>query len=253
MSFYDLNGQMIYYELIGDKPESIILLPGNTAASPSYQQDVARLRDRFQIILIDFFGTGQSGRYPPETYPGADFWKEAAIQSLNLLNALNITPCAAMGTSGGGIVALLLASFAPDRVSTVIADSCVDRWDDPSGLQAIIDGRKEMMKEKKQPFWHAMHGEDWLSVIEMDNHALRMLAESGGEMISELSMSRVACPVLLTGTRADSLIPHLPEAQERMAQTIPNCANIIGNKGDHPWMWSQADEFYAEVDRFLNR
>jgi pimeloyl-ACP methyl ester carboxylesterase len=243
MPFFSIQHKRVFYDITGEGSQTILLLPGNTAASPSYAGDVERLGSRYRVVLIDFLGTGQSDRYAPGQYPGASFWHAGAEQASALLRHLHLAGMIAMGTSGGGVIALLLAALHPNLVQAVVADSCVDRWQ-PDGLRRMVQGRQAMMVEE-QAFWRAMHGADWRNVIAMDNHALLALADQGGTMLTEPELSAVRCPVLLTGSAADDLIPHLAQAQTRMAGSLPDCLHHLAAAGTHPWMWSRADDFYT--------
>lgn len=246
MPYFHFQHRKLYYDVIGDAHETVLLLPGNTASSVGYAKDVERLQSRYRLVLIDFLGTGRSERYEPDQYPGAAFWHAGAAQASALLQILGIQRVIAMGTSGGGLIALLMAAMFPSQIQAVAADSCVDQW--PAADLIAMIGEREAMMQGKQPFWHAMHGADWRMVIAMDNHALLALAKEGGRMITEEVLSKIHCPVLLTGSRADDLIPHLAASQTWMASIIRDCKHHLATEGTHPWMWSRADDFYQVLE-----
>jgi pimeloyl-ACP methyl ester carboxylesterase len=62
----------------------------------------------------------------------------------------------------------------------------------------------------------------------------------------------IACPVLLTASLTDSLLPDVPAQTVAMAQQIPDCRLLLVNGGDHPLLWSRLREARAVIDAFLN-
>ncbi len=153
-----------------------------------------------------------------------------------------------MGTSGGGVVALLLAILFPARVEAVIADSCVEKFS-PDWIEWVISARNQRTPEQVA-FWQQAHGEDWLPVVEADSDLFRRLAERGGDFF-EGRLSNIRCPVLFTASLQDQALQNVGAQLWRMSAQIPDSQLYLVNGGDHPLMWSRPELFRPVCDLFL--
>lgn len=96
-----------------DRPP-VICLHGLTRNSRDFENLAARLAGEWRVLTVDFRGRGksehdpESSRYMPPTY---------AADVLQLLDELNIEKAVFIGTSLGGIVTMIIAGFAPDRIA----------------------------------------------------------------------------------------------------------------------------------------
>ncbi len=113
------DGLRLYYRRYGDPGARVPLLclPGLTRNSRDFEDLAAHLANRRQGVTPDFRGRGLSERdpnwrnYHPQTY---------VDDVVSLLDALNLTKVAIIGTSLGGLVATLLAEQHPERVAGVV-------------------------------------------------------------------------------------------------------------------------------------
>jgi len=153
-----------------------------------------------------------------------------------------------MGTSGGGVVALLLAILFPARVEAVIADSCVEKFS-PDWIEWVILARNQRTPEQVA-FWQQAHGEDWLPVVEADSDLFRRLAERGGDFF-EGRLSNIRCPILFTASLQDQALQNVGAQLWRMSAQIPDSQLYLVNGGDHPLMWSRPELFRPVCDLFL--
>jgi pimeloyl-ACP methyl ester carboxylesterase len=153
-----------------------------------------------------------------------------------------------VGTSGGAVVALLMAQHAPGRVRAVLADSCVIRQP-PEVLRAEVAVRRQR-QPAAEAFWRRAHGDDWEQVVEADNEILLKLAEHDGQWF-ERSLSEIHCPVLLTGSLQDTKLFDGAAQMLEMASQIPESQLVLFNGGDHPLMWSRPDRFHQTAGGFL--
>lgn len=92
----------------------LVCLPGLTRNARDYHRLAERLAGQWRVIAVDFRGRGESAHakdpmsYVPATYV-------ADVQGM--LGELGITRFAAVGTSLGGIVTMLLAAADPGRLA----------------------------------------------------------------------------------------------------------------------------------------
>jgi pimeloyl-ACP methyl ester carboxylesterase len=100
----------------GDKPP-LLCLPGLTRNSRDFAELAERYSPGHRVITVDFRGRGQSdcdpvpARYLPPTY---------AHDVFELLDELGIAQAVFVGTSLGGLVTMLTAVMAPQRIAAAI-------------------------------------------------------------------------------------------------------------------------------------
>ena len=63
----------------------------------------------------------------------------------------------------------------------------------------------------------------------------------------------ITCPVLLTASLRDTVLPNVAVQVCHMAQQIPDSQVFFGNAGDHPLMWSRPAAFQAIAWAFLHQ
>lgn len=99
-----------------DRPP-LLCLPGLTRNARDFAELAERFSSRFRVIALEFRGRGQSdydtlpARYVPLTY---------ANDVIELLDQLDIPQAILVGTSLGGLVTMLLAVIAPQRIAAAI-------------------------------------------------------------------------------------------------------------------------------------
>lgn len=240
------NGSTLFFREAGGGPP-LLILPGNTASSACHGGELEHFGLRYHTIALDLPGTGRSGRL--SAWP-RDWWSAGARAALALLDALHIGRCAIMGTSGGAAVALLAALAAPDRVAAVVADSLVPRIPPPQ-LCALVAERAARTQGQEQ-FWSVAHGDDWSQVVDADTAMLAAHADTGLDYFGA-RLAGVACPVLITASLGDPLLPEVGPQLCAMARALPRARLFLTNAGDHPLMWSRPDDFRMAADAFLAR
>jgi pimeloyl-ACP methyl ester carboxylesterase len=246
MPHFAWNGRRLFYRERGQGP-LLLVLPGNTASSACHEGELNHFSQRYRVASLDFLGTGRSDRV---AVWADDWWEDGTRQAAALVSHLGHPDCVVMGTSGGAVIALLMAVAFPSMVRAVIADSFEERFT-PEMLQQNVIADRAQRTPGQVSFWQGAHGPDWEQVVEADTEMLRRCAASGGDWFGE-RLPQVRCPVLLTASKGDTLLPDVALQLGRMAEQIPNCRAFLNNEGGHPLMWSRAQDFYAVADYFLS-
>ncbi|CAB3748259.1 alpha/beta fold hydrolase [Paraburkholderia solisilvae] len=130
MPFIHIAGQQLHYQVHGS---GFPVLLGHSYLwdSAMWQPQIEALTQRYQVIVPDLWGHGQSGPMPAATRHFGDL----AAQASELLDALKIEACAVIGLSVGGMWGSELALREPKRVKAlVIMDS--DRGTEPAATLA---------------------------------------------------------------------------------------------------------------------
>ncbi|MBN2286158.1 MAG: alpha/beta hydrolase [Tissierellales bacterium] len=245
MPFITWKESRIFYREQGEGP-LLLILPGNTASSICHQDELDYFGERYHVASFDYLGTGQSDRISGWQ---TTWWADAASQAIELVKHLGHERCIIMGTSGGAVIALMMAIQYPEIVQAVIADSCVSKFS--------IENASKMIKVRKQRtpeqirFWEYAHGSDWEQVVEADTKMLIRFAEEGGNWFGP-ELKEIQCPVLLTASKQDDAIPEIGKHAFSISDQIPNCRLFINNAGGHPLMWSSSKDFRYICNSFLS-
>ena len=121
------------YPGAADKPP-LLCLPGLTRNARDFAEFAERYSPSFRVIALDFRGRGASdydplpARYTPLTY---------AADVVELLDELGIAEAIFVGTSLGGLVTMVIAATAPQRIAAAIIND-VGPDVDPAGIDRIL-------------------------------------------------------------------------------------------------------------------
>ncbi len=96
---------------------TVLCLPGLTRNSADFEDLAERLHDRYRLVVMDPRGRGRSA-YDPE--PSRYQLPTYAADAFALLDALNLREVALLGTSMGGLIAMLMTTRAPQRIRGVV-------------------------------------------------------------------------------------------------------------------------------------
>lgn len=94
----------------------LLCLPGLTRNMDDFEPVLSEYADRARVIRMDFRGRGASDHADPATYTIA----HEARDVLALLDHLDLPRAVILGTSRGGLVAMVLAATAKERLAGVI-------------------------------------------------------------------------------------------------------------------------------------
>jgi pimeloyl-ACP methyl ester carboxylesterase len=243
--YFRWEKQRLFYRERG-QGELLLVLPGNTASSACHEGELAYWANRYRVVSLDFLGTGGSDRVPVWA---EDWYEQGAHQAAVLVGHMDASTCMVMGTSGGAVVALLLAALYPTRVRAVIADSFGASFP-AERVQADVVKHRAQRTPGQVAFWEAAHGADWEQVVDADTEMLVRLAQRGGDWFGD-RLQLVRCPVLITSSREDELLPDAGRQVCAVAEQIADCRFFVNQAGRHPLMWSRPSDFRAIGDWFL--
>ena len=253
----------------------VVCLPGLTRNVRDYERLAARLAGERRVVAIDFRGRGESGRaddwasYAPATY----------VEDLHaVLAALGVERFVAVGTSLGGIVALMLAEREPSRLAGLVLND-VGPTIEAAGLSRI---RGYVGRASSHPTWlHAARAvqdanrdvypdwalEDWLAmakrlyrltdkgkvVLDYDLRIAEPFRQPGGEAPADLWPAldglRETPVLIVRGERSDVLGP---ATAARMVTALPEAELVtVPRVGHAPTL--DEPEAAAGIDRLLGR
>lgn len=128
------DGLSLFYREFGQGKDTIICLPGLTRNSKDFHDLATWLSGRYRVLCLDLRGRGQSGwdpkwrNYHSGTYV-RDTWK--------LMDELGIEKFIVIGTSLGGLMAMIMAAQQPQRLSAIVLNDIGPELD-PVGHARIL-------------------------------------------------------------------------------------------------------------------
>jgi len=264
-----------YREYAGrsDRPP-LLMLHGLTRNSRDFESLAERYAGDWRVIVPDFRGRGESHRDPVSAHyvPGT-----YAMDVLQLLDELGVRKAIFLGTSLGGLVTMIIATVAPERIAGVLLNdvgpeldlSGIDRIKSYVGKPVVFqdwDDAAAQLRERSGDV-HPSYGEaEWLRFahrvcrqteegVEFDyDMAIAEPFEAGntGEVPDGWPYYRALAgrPVLVLRGRKSDLLSD--PAAERMATEIPDVEVVtVPNVGHAPDL--DEPESVAAIDRLLER
>lgn len=261
------------YEGRADRPP-ILMLHGLTRNSRDFEGLAAHYAGDWRVLAADFRGRGLSqwdpepSRYVPPTY---------AMDILQLLDELGIDRAVFMGTSLGGLVTMVIATVAPERIAGAMLNDVGPELD-PAGLERIRTyvGKPQLFRDWDDAAaqLRARHGgvhpgygdSDWLRYarrvcresdrgVEFDyDMAIAVPFNSGDDGVVEDAWPFYRAlggrPVLILRGETSDLLPD--SVASRMLREIPDAELVtvpgVGHAPDF-----DEPEAAAAIDRLLAR
>lgn len=254
------DGCDLYYERVGSGPP-VVLIPGLGGDGRFWAGVMARIADRFDLIVVDHRGAGRSAR-PPGPYSIGGIARDV----LAVLDAEDCAGAHLVGHSTGGAIVQTIALDAPARARSLVISGSWDRSD--ARFRAAFEARAALldagMSAAYQQLTHVFgYDPAWLDAHEAD---LRTAVATAGAALApfEVAAARVrmlldfdrsadlhqiAQPTLIIGARDDALIP-IHHAR-RLAALIPHAA-FSELQGAHFHPRTDPAPFADRVAAFLN-
>lgn len=121
------------YDRAGPEAPAVLCLPGLTRNSRDFEDLAPHLAARYRVVCPDLRGRGLSARDPVwQHYQAASYVADLAV----LLKLLGLERVAIVGTSLGGLLAMILAATAPQAVAGIVLND-IGPEIDPAGAERI--------------------------------------------------------------------------------------------------------------------
>ena len=204
--FTNRDGLRLHYRDYpgADGKPPVLCLHGLTRNARDFAELAERLSPRFRVIALDFRGRAASdydpmpARYIPPTY---------TYDVIELLDGLAIPEAIFVGTSLGGLVTMLMAVMAPQRIAAAILND-VGPGVDPGGIDRILtyvgkdvrfanwDGAADKIASNYGASFDRYTHDDWVRM------AKRNCREENGEIRFDYDMA-IAQPFKTVGPAPD--------------------------------------------------
>jgi len=258
-----------------DRPP-LVCLHGLTRNTRDFENLAERLAGEWRVIGVDFRGRGgsehdsESARYMPPVY---------AADVLQLLDELGVAEAVFIGTSLGGIVTMIVAGFAPQRIAGALLNDVGPQLD-KAGLDRIRgyvgtpllfeswDDAADRLSAKYGDVHPAYGRAEWIRYAKRVAHETprgiefdydMAIAQPFNRMDDQAASASSAWPlfrglagkpvVILRGESSDLLSP---EVARKMVEAVPDAELVtVRNVGHAPDF--DEPESVAAVDRLLER
>jgi pimeloyl-ACP methyl ester carboxylesterase len=266
--YADSNGQSIAFQVHGDGPLDLVLVPGFVShveliwEDPTVVRFLNRLISFSRLIVYDRRGQGLSDR------PGRPATLEESMDDLRaVIDAAGSRRAAIIGISEGGPVSALFAATHPSRVSALVIYGTWARMliapDHPQGIEAqLLDQLGEIFREGwggpvAADLWAPSVADDqafcrwWARLLRQGTSPTGALAllDLYREIDIRAVLPTIAVPTLVLH-RADDLVVREPQGRY-LADSIPGARYVALEGADHlAWIGDQ-DALLDEVEEFL--
>jgi len=133
--FITANGLRLHYLDFGNPAApALILIHGLSGNAHNFDGLAPHLADRYHVLAVDVRGRGDS-----EWGPAADYNLVTYVADLDaFITKLGLGRVSLIGTSMGGMIAMIFAGGYPDRVERLVLND-IGPEADPAGLKRITD------------------------------------------------------------------------------------------------------------------
>lgn len=259
----------------------VICLHGLTRNSRDFEVVAPRIAALGRrVVAPDMRGRGKSANDPdPAHYVPAVYAQDV----LKLMDALEIERAVFIGTSMGGLIAMVLATMAPDRIAASVLNDVgpklnpagmariatyvgrtrpVSSWEEAAEAVRAVNGGAYPERLDDEPFWLAFarrtfrQREDGLFETDYDPHIALAFADFDEDApppdLSPLFQALAQRPMLsVRGAISDLFGADVVEAMQAMKADLETVT--VSNIGhapmlDEPEAWDAVLDFLARVD-----
>lgn len=232
--FVNVNGVRLYYETYGSGP-LLLLMHGNSGSIARMACQIAYFSSSHKVVAVDSRGRGKS-----DDGNGAFTFEQQADDFSALLEQEHLGKADVLGSSDGGIIALVMGLRHPDKVGKIVASAPNLR---PDALVASeLAQMKEQAAEADAKLAAGDHSRDWA-------RRRRQLEQDLDEPhISLQQVHSIVAPTLLIGADDDVI---LPEHYLEIYRSLPNAQLFIVPGTTHSGLLTSV-MFNTAVSHFLD-
>jgi pimeloyl-ACP methyl ester carboxylesterase len=252
----------------------LLCLPGLTRNSRDFTSLARRLSERHEVLAADLRGRGRSAWDPdPSHYQLPTYVQDA----WSLLDSRSVGRVLVVGTSLGGLIAMVMAAMKPDRIAGIVLNDVGPEFD-PAGLRRIagyagklpsVTSWAEAAAQTRQVYGAALPGltdEEWLAfarqgyrdnaagipVPDLDpkiSQAFSNVATAPADMWPIFAQITSTPILVIRGAHSDLLSA---ATVARMAREKPDLQqSIVAQRGHTPLL--NEPEALTAIDPFLAR
>ena len=256
MPYADINGARLWYEVRG-QGEPILLHHGYTASRVNWMPVAERLEHRYQIVLMECRGTGQS-EHTPDGYTLEQYTRDVVA----MLDHVGLDRVTFAGHSMGGGIGYLLALDHPERLERLVLMAPIPAEGvgeiTPELREQRLEERRRGDKEAILARYRAMQfrddveTEEWF--VDRAEHILSVSEghfERGAESMQALDvahrLAEITTPTLMIAGAVDSLL----FANLENFMRLPKATLEVLSRAGHEVAVHEPDRVAAAIDSFM--
>ena len=251
-----INDARLWYEVMGEG-EPLLLHHGYTASRDNWMPIAERLRGKYQVILMECRGAGES----EDTEDGYNL-DQYALDVLGIADHLGLDKFTYAGHSMGGGIGYVLATRHAERLKRLILMAPIPSGGTQGFDPALLDERMAARKKGdrdyfKKPmvatrFREDVQTDDWFE--RRVDHLLRVSeghVRGGAETMSALdvadALAEVTIPTLMLAGAVDGLL----RANLNDYMRLPNASLHVFSRAGHDVAIHEPDGVSEAIDAFM--
>lgn len=263
---FDFEGVPVNYYRAGSGGEALLLLHGSGPGASSignWRPVLPSLAERFDIYAMDLIGFGKSGRKPQGPYFDYDMWVRQATAMLEQIPQERV---GVIAHSLSASIALTMASSQP-RVVGVLTTGAMGApfnltsgarrtWTCPRNRAELVEALSGLIHDtsgideaylqaREQVIFAPGYADYFDEMFEGDQQKYIDAA-----VLSEATLARVLCPVLMLHGRNDGAFP--PSCSEHIAAQLPRADLMFLSECSHSVAVERTSTFLALANDFFD-
>ncbi|MEM7015892.1 MAG: alpha/beta hydrolase [Pseudomonadota bacterium] len=257
MPFASINGARLWYETRGEG-EPLLLHHGYTASRVNWMPIAERLQSKYQIILMECRGTGES----EDTLDGYTL-EQYAQDVIALIDFLGIGKITYAGHSMGGGIGYLLGLEHAERLNRLVLMAPIPAAGTGGGSRRQVpDERMAARAQKDRDFFKremlAMRFREDVQTDEwIESRVDHLLRVSDGHLTGGMAsmqqlnvadrLAELTLPTLMLAGAVDGLLA----ANLRDYQCLPDASLHVFSRAGHEVAIHEPDGVAAAIDQFM--
>lgn len=251
------SGQLVSYVDHGGDGPPVLLLHSYLMDADMFAPQVAAFGGAFRLIAMDERGHGGT------PIDGAFTYVDLARDALGLLDELGVARCAVVGVSEGGVIGLLMAELAPDRVVALALLGTSGAAEEPEMGLRYWEAARAWQEHGATRKVLDLHARTCLGGYDAAEWRAKWRRLSWGQVFTVLipiakrdgmwdRLPMISCPALVLHGSADAVYP-VDRAHE-LVERLPNAEPpVIIEGGAHFLSLTDADAVNPHLRAFLAR
>jgi non-heme chloroperoxidase len=234
----------------------VILLHGYTDSSYSYQTLMDHLDPTIRAIAFDQRGHGDSSK-PGCCYAPQDF----ADDVIAFMNARKIETATIVGHSMGGVIAQLVASRAPERVSGLVIIGSAASFTSPA-VEGLVGAVKELNEPVDRKFAREFQASMFFEPVPDGriepyvDESMKVPARVWTDVLTQLAtidlrnqLPNIKARTLILWGDKDEVVSRADQAT--LFREIPNATLKVYEKTGHGMHWETPARVAADLSAFV--
>jgi pimeloyl-ACP methyl ester carboxylesterase len=232
-----LNGAKQYFEVYG-QGEPLVLIHGNGGNIGYMKPQIKFFARKYKVIVMDCRGRGNS-----ELGSDSLTYMQITKDVNDILTHLKIDSAYVVGRSDGGIIALLMGIYYPEKVKKIVAFAANLTPDTLALYPSFLNEVKRDRRQADEMLLKKDSTQNW-KILQQRNRMMEFQPQ-----ISAGDLQKIKCPVLVMSTDRDII---QEEHTVYIYRNIPRANLSILAGESHYVTMNNPDLFNTTVQKYLD-